>query len=392
MSICHDTAILLIACLSGACGQTRPVEIPGPVEGPAATLISATELDTAPMIIPRTALSLDGGEPGFVRVSGIALDPSGVYVVDSVLHEVVVFCPDGTETRRFGGMGDGPGEFRRPVGIAILRDTLYVVDARGLNLFTTEGTYIVRYPLNILQVGGAQSFHPAPLSLASDSSGLVISFRVLNASTMRNGSRSVSIHRLDADGTVREAVAEIRSAQLTKLKNGIEGLPFFSTQRTFAVAPEGRIAVTHQDGVHVDVLTPDGSVQTRLRFDVTRREPSVADVDTVVFRTTRSIDDAGLPGPSERAMRRHPRSKYRAIVGPTLAGPGGLLMVKREDLSPIDTWAQDSATWDLIRIDGTVRGRVKLPAGFRPLVLTSAAATGVITDQQGVQSVVQFVW
>lgn len=108
------------------------------------------------------------------RPAGIACDPRGtVLVADTHYHRILrytpdgtlyvsefggndriqVFGPDGTPRRAWGKYGEGPGEFRRPQGIALAGDLLYVADAAGhrIQVFSTEGRFLrewggVKYP------------------------------------------------------------------------------------------------------------------------------------------------------------------------------------------------------------------------------------------------------
>ncbi len=72
-----------------------------------------------------------GTGPGqFMRPMGLALDKAGrLYVADAVNHRVQVFDREGRLLRHFGGPGTEPGRFRYPYDIA--------VDGEG-NVYTVE--------------------------------------------------------------------------------------------------------------------------------------------------------------------------------------------------------------------------------------------------------------
>jgi hypothetical protein len=52
-----------------------------------------------------------------------------VYVADAELHRVKQFTFAGTFLNGVGGFGSGPGQFNRPLGVAVSGSTLYVADS-----------------------------------------------------------------------------------------------------------------------------------------------------------------------------------------------------------------------------------------------------------------------
>lgn len=109
----------------------------------------------------------------FAGVASVAVLPAlELAVVDATSREVRVFGMDGAFRRRFGGRGDGPGEFRTLMSVAPLGlDRLLTWDlgtGRRFSLFTTQGDYLYSHPYEPPQdmgvvsrsVGGA--VHEAP--------------------------------------------------------------------------------------------------------------------------------------------------------------------------------------------------------------------------------------
>ena len=71
--------------------------------------------------------------------------PGNVRVLASGETRVLVFDPSGTFVHEFGSSGEGPGEFNRPAGYAVLRDgTTVVSDAghRAYQLFDASGNFM----------------------------------------------------------------------------------------------------------------------------------------------------------------------------------------------------------------------------------------------------------
>jgi DNA-binding beta-propeller fold protein YncE len=72
-----------------------------------------------------------GDAPGdFDKPKGIAVDSGGhIYVVEGLNDLVQIFDADGRLLLAFGGSGNGPGQLWLPSGIAIVNDIIYVADA-----------------------------------------------------------------------------------------------------------------------------------------------------------------------------------------------------------------------------------------------------------------------
>ena len=100
----------------------------------------------------------------FARVAYVAFDASGnLYVVDGlnpfrpIDTRIVVFDASGNFVREFGSMGEGPGEFNLPSGVAVLRDGTTVVEDlrhRAYQLFDANGEF-----LRMVRMRGGIGYH-----------------------------------------------------------------------------------------------------------------------------------------------------------------------------------------------------------------------------------------
>jgi hypothetical protein len=95
--------------------------------------------------------SLDGASwDGFTRISSAAFGDEGrLHLLDPQQRRVHVVSPEGAHLRSFGVQGDGPGEFRSPVGIQVLADGRIVVADGGHQaflLFSPEGRFLRSHP------------------------------------------------------------------------------------------------------------------------------------------------------------------------------------------------------------------------------------------------------
>jgi hypothetical protein len=91
-------------------------------------------------------LGADPTDPrdAFYQVLGVEPDPAGnIYVLDRGNNRVQVFDPEGTYLRTMGRQGEGPGEFDRPLSLAIAGDQLVVRAAtRRLSIWSLDGEHV----------------------------------------------------------------------------------------------------------------------------------------------------------------------------------------------------------------------------------------------------------
>jgi DNA-binding beta-propeller fold protein YncE len=81
-------------------------------------------LDASGAVLGRWAV----GQANTLDSPHLAVGPaSQVYVTDPEGGRVLVFTADGRPLSQFGSLGDGPGQFRKPVGIAVGPDGRVVV-------------------------------------------------------------------------------------------------------------------------------------------------------------------------------------------------------------------------------------------------------------------------
>lgn len=156
------------------------------------------------------------GPAAFFRVFPwtIATDPDGrIYVLDVGDHRIAVFDRDGRHLRDIGRRGGGPGEFLRPVGLAVGADGVITVADEGKPgavRFGTDGRVLEQRRLT-LRLG--------PIGVTSH--GLLV------------GERSGSdVYRLvliaDNDTTVLAETTEPGIVRFPDCPVGVPGRPFFA--------------------------------------------------------------------------------------------------------------------------------------------------------------------
>ena len=106
------------------------------------------------------------------RPTGIAWHPGSrlLYVAETGRHQVVAFDLQGIERLRFGGHGDGPGQFNFPTAVCVdHRGQVLVTDALNarIQVFTPEGHFVSAFG----KPGDTSGTFAKPKGVAVDSEG-----------------------------------------------------------------------------------------------------------------------------------------------------------------------------------------------------------------------------
>ncbi len=145
-----------LVTLSLACTEGAPAGSPSSIRKMEASEITSLTLVRLDSLVLRTHDGMVQGISDFVRYA------EGFAVVDRFSKHVHLFDTAGKYRLSFGGNGDGPGEFRDPMGVAIDGAEILVVDpgrGRAINTFDSQGAFVAVEQLPI---------HHAPIALHAD--------------------------------------------------------------------------------------------------------------------------------------------------------------------------------------------------------------------------------
>lgn len=201
----------------------------------------------------------------------IASDADGnVYMLDIQLDEVLVLSPDGEYIRTIGRSGEGPGEFRRPVGMFITSAGEVAIVQRipgRIVLLTTTGE-----PAGVLTVpqtdDGVQAFNGA----ARSGDHFVVAPQ--RFSRREAGAEVIaSLIRVDAQGTQTASYFEqrvTRSFASTEIdEREVSGTLLWR------VGPGGAVFVSDDfDAYRIKVFRPDGSIDRVIEREYAHRNRS----------------------------------------------------------------------------------------------------------------------
>ena len=205
-----------------------------------------------------------GDGPGQFRFPmSIALDKDvNVYVSDEYLHRITIFNKDGNYVSHWGTSGSGDGELNGPCGLAIRDDVLYVVDSRNhrVQKFTLDGKYLWQFG----SFGDGQGQLNTPWGITLDKDGNVF------VADWRND----RIQSFTADGQWLASFGQPGTggdASIARLNGGIRVIPrpvgLFNRPTGVAVDKDGDIFVADWLNNRVQVLTPEGRFITEFTGD-----------------------------------------------------------------------------------------------------------------------------
>lgn len=371
--------------------------------------------------------TLDGPEElQFHLIRGVAVDALGRYfVADGGSNSVRVYDVDGRFVRRFGGPGEGPGEFTRIGGMFLRNDTVHAssgAEFRG-SLFDTTGVLLKTYT-SLLPNGSVLSFMSAGPEgwIVGDDS--LFARRGESESGVQAGDsvRNVSFLALMDPRDIERATASREAADslLARImvfpgrrifyelgsEGGSErfllGNPaFFEPGPSRTYDGRGWIYVARGWPYTVDVHDARGNLVRR----ITRAHDSIPVTDEMVqevlrrakahFDTTSERTGASLYTYEVRS--RMPRVGFVPVINALRASDDGWLWVRRQDLVPDPValeWSRNAAPrpsiWDVFDPEGRYRRTVQLPTSFSLHAVTEDAAIGVLRDELDVQYVVRY--
>ena len=85
--------------------------------------------------------------------AGITVYKDKYYIVDCTNHCIMIFDKKLNYINKIGRQGSGPGEFRYPNKLRILKDSLFVLDRgnKRVNVFSTDGVFYRSFNINCLE-------------------------------------------------------------------------------------------------------------------------------------------------------------------------------------------------------------------------------------------------
>lgn len=214
----------------------------------------------------------EGQDFYFGRIADVAAADDGrIYVADNQAAHVKVLSPDGALRDTVGSRGEGPGEFRHPLKLALARgDSLYVLDGADgrVHVFTPglafERVFLARTdrgsPINMMIPDGAGSTRErAFLFVYSPGARAVV-----------QEDAQMVVRRVRPGGAVGSALFTTPPYRMTSKDLGDGRTLFlyvpFSPAPHYALGPKGRVHYAWSDSLTAVAYGPTGRPERTVRI------------------------------------------------------------------------------------------------------------------------------
>lgn len=344
------------------------------VGAPGGGSTAVEELAPIPIVEELRIGSVEDPSEGFSRISDVLAAPDGtVLVLEGAAGEVRSYDADGRLIRTFGGRGEGPGEFERPGTFGLVDDTLWVSDSGNdrITLFTLDGAVAATLPQRPLEVpSDAASMRvsvvpSAYLGGGRYSSAPRVSFR--GATTGAPDSIRVPSVLFDMQGAVLDTVgwsvmglsADVisRDGSMLILRNPLDDAPLRGAFEGDRVIVDRSAASTEgSGGFKVSRVDTVGDTVFSRAFTYRPRRVTAAFMDSLVESHVENLPASWDRSGWESAVRDAlPDLDHHPPVTDYRVGEDGSVWLR------LDQEDGGSASWLVVRPDGTAAGIVSLP-------------------------------
>lgn len=335
------------------------------------------------------------GESTFGRISDVApRRDGGMWVVDAQSRQVSGFDRTGTLVVRFGGEGDGPGEFRNVSGVFETTAGRVAIGSPfppTLHWFGADGSYLesIRFTDSFDSDGNPLAPRFAVWSVTRSGRPFADLFAVSRA-----GSDPMVPH--DVIGFDGQEPAFARRDTIISWSVAAPPtdpgapLPIVPAAPKWTTGPGDRVWWTPGSPYEITAFDPTGEPVRAITLD----RPAVPVTTEVRESIAEAMRRAAGSAPGGISLVEHALSRAEwpqalpHLAGIWVSNPDG--MVFAAPFSALSFDPEAGMTLDVFEADGSYAGTILLPPGFSPRRFANGAVYGVETDELDVNYAVRY--
>lgn len=358
----------------------------------------AKDRPPASLAISADAITILGAESLATAYIDVADLPGSVAYLSSTEPFVTLIGKDGRVARQFGVPGEGPGEFRNPTSIDVQADTIYVWDVRQgtASMYDTVGNYLGRRRGNA-SFGGVQknarTNYAGRPGMYRRFGSLAVTAAYPDGVGMPGEERAYSLLALDDSGEVIDTTWTSSlppSANERTPKQPAELLPI----PVWAKCSNAQLVV-YDPNLSISFLrTPEGKEIRQIPSGAEPVEISTAGLHGYVsFNFRRLLLDAHQAPPisfDEDMTKWVQQAEAMGLYPKEYNGYTSVLCTRRgevwlNEFSLEDSPLGYSRDWILVS-EGPNRRLLRVPNGFRLMLLTEKRGYGAVMDSTTAES------
>lgn len=308
------------------------------------------------------------------------LSSGRIVILDGLMPGVRLYGEDGGHMRDIGASGDGPGEFREPIALTVVRDTVFVLDRVGRLTLLDSGGDVIRVNRLSIEERCDDGYNARFGGLVSDGSLLVRCEERLFGRVRGEYRRTVGLLRVRVAGEV-DTLGWFPADTGRTDRSGVPvPRPYVPASSLLWAASDRYLFIAVADVPRVRVFSLEGDSVGSFDVPASRRAVTTEDVQDVTSNMLRiggSENDRRVVGEWVSGMPRASRT-------PALR----TLRASRDELW-VETWDQSNggSWWLVLGDDGRLKQRILAPPDTGLLAVGTDWILGLWRDAYGVERV-----
>jgi hypothetical protein len=294
--------------------------------------------------------------------SGILIEDTMIVVLDSRQMQVRAFDRNGTLIWRTGRLGQGPGEWEAPAGIARSGEGLVVFDreAGKITRLSLAGDILGEIRVAPPPLTGVHLFQYRLAGVGGSGEMVLVPFMIPPAPRDGENVSEVALAVLvfDAEGSFLKFARNQAKYQVVSSGGSMGVGPFSYFTHVDVVG--SRLVFAHGDAAEVTLEPLSRGRETALTWDWAIRRPTDEDLEAMIAHRIKNMG-VSSSSPQAETLRGYFSGSTLPEFFPATAnvrgGPSGFIWIQDYPIP----WEQDSVRWNILSSEGNGEFTLSLP-------------------------------